>query len=207
MLKVGLTGGIACGKTYVADLLRDLGGEVTDADVVARAVVEPGQPAYSDIVKEFGREILAVDGTIDRAKLGALIFADEQLRLKLNAIVHPRVHAAQMQWMNEIAQRNPQAIAITDAALIIESGGYKRFDKIIVVHCAPEIQLERLMTRNQLSRAEAMKRIAAQMPSTEKLKYADYSIDTSGGFEATKQQVIKLYLELRKQAEFVPENP
>lgn len=207
MLKVGLTGGIACGKTYVADLLRDLGGEVTDADVVARAVVEPGQSAYPDIVKEFGREILAVDGTIDRAKLGALIFADEQLRLKLNAIVHPRVHAAQMQWMNEIAQRNPQAIAITDAALIIESGGYKRFDKIIVVHCAPEIQLERLMTRNQLSRAEAMKRIAAQMPSTEKLKHADYSIDTSGGFVATKQQVIKLYLELRKQAEFVPENP
>lgn len=207
MLKVGLTGGIACGKTYVADLLRDLGGEVTDADVVARAVVEPGQSAYSDIVKEFGREILAVDGTIDRAKLGALIFADEQLRLKLNAIVHPRVHAAQMQWMNEIAQRNPQAIAITDAALIIESGGYKRFDKIIVVHCAPEIQLERLMTRNQLSRAEAMKRIAAQMPSTEKLKHADYSIDTSGGFVATKQQVIKLYTELRKQAEFVPGNP
>ncbi len=207
MLKVGLTGGIACGKTYVADLLRDLGGEVTDADVVARAVVEPGQPAYSDIVKEFGYEILAADGTIDRAKLGALIFADEQLRLKLNAIVHPRVHAAQMQWMNEIAQRNPQAIAITDAALMIESGGYKRFDKIIVVHCASEIQLERLMTRNQLSRAEAMKRIAAQMPSTEKLKYADYSIDTSGGFAATKQQVIKLYPELRKQAEFVPGNP
>ena len=200
MLKVGLTGGIACGKTYVADLLRDLGGEVTDADVVARAVVEPGQPAYSDIVKEFGREILAVDGTIDRAKLGALIFADEQLRLKLNAIVHPRVQAAQMQWMDEIAQRKPQAIAITDAALMIESGGYKRFDKIIVVHCAPEIQLERLMTRNQLSRAEAMKRIAAQMPSTEKLKYADYLIDTSGGFVATKQQVIKLYPELRKQA-------
>ncbi len=207
MLKVGLTGGIACGKTYVADLLRDLGGEVTDADVVARAVVEPGQPAYSDIVKEFGYEILAADGTIDRAKLGALIFADEQLRLKLNAIVHPRVQAAQMQWMNEIAQRKPQAIAITDAALMIESGGYKRFDKIIVVHCAPEIQLERLMTRNQLSRAEAMKRIAAQMPSTEKLKYADYLIDTSGGFVATKQQVIKLYTELRKQAEFVPGNP
>lgn len=207
MLKVGLTGGIACGKTYVADLLRDLGGEVTDADVVARAVVEPGQPAYSDIVKEFGYEILAADGTIDRAKLGALIFADEQLRLKLNAIVHPRVQAAQMQWMDEIAQRKPQAIAITDAALMIESGGYKRFDKIIVVHCAPEIQLERLMTRNQLSRAEAMKRIAAQMPSTEKLKYADYLIDTSGGFVATKQQVIKLYTELRKQAEFVPGNP
>ena len=207
MLKVGLTGGIACGKTYVADLLRDLGGEVTDADVVARAVVEPGQPAYSDIVKEFGYEILAADGTIDRAKLGALIFADEQLRLKLNAIVHPRVQAAQMQWMNEIAQRKLQAIAITDAALMIESGGYKRFDKIIVVHCAPEIQLERLMTRNQLSRAEAMKRIAAQMPSAEKLKYADYLIDTSGGFVATKQQVIKLYTELRKQAEFVPGNP
>ncbi len=200
MLRVGLTGGIACGKTYVADLLRELGCEVIDADQVARAVVEPGQPAYDDIIKEFGHEILQTDGTIERAKLGAVIFADATQRAKLNAIVHPRVHAAQSCWMADVAQRNPAAIMVVDAALMIESGGYKRFDKLIVVHCAPEIQLARLMTRNNLPSEEAVQRIAAQMPTSEKLTYADYSIDTSDGFEVTRQQVIALHIELQKQA-------
>ncbi len=201
MLRVGLTGGIATGKTYVANLLRDLGCEVSDADVVARTIVEPGQPAYEDIVQAFGQKILHPDGTIDRAKLGAIIFADEQARLRLNAITHPRIHEVQSRWLTEVASRNPNAIAITDASLMIESGGYKRFDKIIVVYCTLEIQLERLMTRNSLPCEEAMKRIAAQMPAAEKLKYADYSVETSGGFETTDQQVRSLYLELKKQVE------
>ncbi|HEX4946198.1 MAG TPA: dephospho-CoA kinase [Blastocatellia bacterium] len=200
MLKVGLTGGIASGKTYVAELLRELGCEVTDADQVARAVVEPGQPAYEDIVKEFGPESLQADGTIDRARLSAIIFTDADKRAKMNAIVHPRIHEAQNRWMAEVAARNPAAIVVVDAALLIESGGYKRFDKIVVVHCAPDIQLARLMVRNNLSYEEAAKRIAAQMPTAEKLKYADYSIDTSGGFEPTRQQVIALYAELKIQA-------
>jgi dephospho-CoA kinase len=200
MLKVGLTGGIACGKTYVTNLLRGLGCEVTDADQIARAVVEPGQPAYNDIVEAFGAENLQSDGTIDRVKLSAIIFTDAAQRAKMNAIVHPRVHEAQSRWMAEVVARNPSAIAVVDAALMIESGGYTRFDKLVVVYCTPEIQLARLMTRNSLPYDEAIKRIAAQMPTSEKLTYADYSIDTSDGFEATRQQVIALYSELQKQA-------
>jgi dephospho-CoA kinase len=200
MLKVGLTGGIACGKTYVTNLLRDLGCEVADADQIARAVVEPGQPAYNDIVQTFGAENLQADGTIDRAKLSAIIFTDAAQRAKMNAIVHPRVHEAQAQWIAGVAERNPSAIVVVDAALMIESGGYKRFDILVVVHCTPEIQLARLMARNNLPYDEAVKRIAAQMPTSEKLTYADYSIDTSDGFEVTRQQVIALYSELQKQA-------
>lgn len=201
MLRVGLTGGIACGKTYVTEQLRKLGCEVLDADQVARAVVEPGQPAYQDIVKEFGSEALQGDGTIDRAKLSAIIFSDATQRAKMNAIVHPRIHEAQARWIAEVTERNPAAIVVVDAALMIESGGYQRFDKIVVVYCAPEIQLARLITRNNLSIEEAAQRIAAQMPTNEKLKYADYSIDTSDGFAPTDQQVIALYTELQKQRE------
>ena len=204
MLRVGLTGGIASGKTYVTEVLRELGCDILDADQVARQVVEPGQPAYHDIVREFGPENLQADGTIDRAKLGAIIFSDAAQRAKMNAIVHPRVHEAQSQWLAEVEARNPAAIAVVDAALMIESGGYKRFDKLVVVYCTPELQLARLMTRNNLSHEEAVKRIAAQMPTSEKLTYADYSIDTSGGFDVTRQQVIALYSELQKQADLRP---
>ena len=119
MLRVGLTGGIACGKTYVTEKLRALGCEVLDADQVARTVVEPGQPAYQDIVKEFGAESLQTDGTLDRAKLSAIIFSDAAQRAKMNAIVHPRVYEAQSHWMAEVAERNPAAIAVVDAALKI----------------------------------------------------------------------------------------
>ena len=200
MLRVGLTGGIACGKTYVTEKLRALGCEVLDADQVARAVVEPGQLAYQDIVKEFGPEALQTDGTLDRAKLSAIIFSDAAQRAKMNAIVHPRVHEAQSRWMAEVVARNPAAIAVVDAALMIESGGYKQFDKLVVVYCTPEIQLARLMMRNNLPLEEAARRIAAQMPTDEKLKYADYSLDTSDGFAPTDQQIIALYTELQKQA-------
>ncbi len=204
MLKLGLTGGIACGKTYVTNVLRELGCEVIDADQIARAVVEPGQPAYQDIVRVFGPENLQADGTIDRAKLSAIIFADAARRAEMNAIVHPRVHEAQRKWMEEVSARNPAAIAVVDAALMIESGGYRHFDKVIVVHCSPEIQLARLMARNSLSQEEAVKRIAAQMPTSEKLTYADYAIDTSDGFDATRLQVIALHRELQNQAGFGP---
>ena len=199
MLRVGLTGGIACGKTYVTEQLRALGCEVLEADQVARAVVEPGQRAYHEIVEAFGSGILQPDGMLDRAKLGGIIFADSERRARLNAIVHPRVYEAQTRWMAEVAARNPAAIAVVDAALMIESEGYRQFDKLVVVYCPPEIQLVRLMTRNSLPVEEAARRIAAQMPTDEKLKYADYSIDTAGGFAPTDQQVIALYTELQKQ--------
>jgi dephospho-CoA kinase len=198
MLKVGLTGGIATGKSYIVSVLREFGCAVLDADVVAREVVEPGKPAYQDIVNEFGQEILQSDGALNRSALGAIVFGDETKRLRLNAIVHPRVFEAQEVWMNDIAARDPQAIVVIDAALMIETGSYKRFDKVVVVHCRPELQLARLMERNQLPRAEAESRIAAQMSSAEKLKVADYAIDTSLGFEDTRRQVEALYASLRQ---------
>jgi dephospho-CoA kinase len=129
------------------------------------------------------------------------VFVDETKRLRLNAIVHPRVFEAQQIWMNDIAARDPHAIVVIDAALMIETGSYKRFDKIVVAHCTPELQLERLMARNQLTREQAEARIAAQMPSAEKLKVADYAIDTSLGFEDTRRQVEALYARLRQDAQ------
>ena len=200
MLKVGLTGGIAVGKSYVLGVLRELGCEVSDADTLAHQAVEPGKPAYQDIVNEFGRAVLNEDGTINRAALGGLVFTDAAKRESLNAIVHPRVFEAQAEWLAAVAARDPHAIAVLDAALMIETGSYKRFDKVVVVWCEPALQLERLMARNNLPRAQAEARIAAQMPSAEKLKYADIAINTSLGFEDTRQQVEALYAQLRALA-------
>lgn len=198
MLKVGLTGGIATGKSYVAGVLRELGCEVIDADAVAHQVIEPGQPAYDEIVAHFGRSVLSDDGKIDRAKLGAIVFADQEQRAQLNAIVHPRVYEAQTRWLAEVAARDPQAIAVIDAALMIETGSYRRFAKIVVVYCDPELQLERLMARNDLTREQAAARIAAQMPTAGKLQYADFTIDTSAGFADTRRQVEQVYAALRQ---------
>jgi dephospho-CoA kinase len=197
MLKVGLTGGIATGKSYVVSVLRELGCEVTDADSIAHQVIEPGRPAYHDIVSHFGAAVLNDDGAINRAALGAIVFADKAQREKLNSIVHPRVYEAQAEWLAEVARRAPDAIAVIDAALMIETGSYRRFDKLIVVYCDPELQLRRLMERSNLAREQAMARISAQAPSAEKLKFADYSINTSNGFEDTRRQVEELYGELR----------
>jgi dephospho-CoA kinase len=201
MLSVGLTGGIATGKSHVAELLRELGCEVMDADLIAHQAIEPGQPAYREIVNEFGRGVVDENGTIDRARLGAVVFADPSRLKRLNAIVHPRVIEAQERWLAGLAARSPGAIAVVDAALLIEAGAHRRFNKLVVVFCRPELQLERLMTRNRLTREEAMARIAAQMPMAEKLKYADYTINTSGRFVDTRQQVERLYTELRRQQE------
>ena len=201
MLSVGLSGGIATGKSHVAELLRELGCEVMDADLIAHQAIEPGQPAYREIVNEFGRGVVDENGTIDRARLGAVVFADPSRLKRLNAIVHPRVIEAQERWLAGLAARSPGAIAVVDAALLIEAGAHRRFNKLVVVFCRPELQLERLMTRNRLTREEAMARIAAQMPMAEKLKYADYTINTSGRFVDTRQQVERLYTELRRQQE------
>jgi dephospho-CoA kinase len=201
MLKVGLTGGIATGKSYVVSVLRELGAEVIDADTVAHQAIEPGRPAYHDIVNEFGRAVLNEDGTINRAALGGIVFADQTKRERLNAIVHPRVFEAQAEWFAAVAARNPQAVAVFDAALMIETGSYKRFDKVVVIYCEPQLQIERLMARNNLSREQAEARINAQMPSVEKLKYADFTINTSFGFEDTRRQTETLYAELKRLAQ------
>jgi dephospho-CoA kinase len=196
MLKVGLTGSIAVGKSYVLSVLQELGCVVFDADRVAHSVMEPGLPAYEDIVAEFGADVLSENGAIDRPKLGAIVFSDEARRRRLNEIVHPRVIAEQDRLMREAEARNPGGIAVIDAALMIESGGHKRFDKLIVVFCDPEIQIERLMKRNAISREDAERRIAAQMSSDQKRSYADYEVDTSGMFEDTRRRVVEIYHEL-----------
>lgn len=200
MLKAGLTGGIATGKSFILSVLRELGCEVTDADRVAHEVMEPGRPAFDEIVAHFGPGVIGADGRLDRARIGEIVFADPAERERLNAIVHPRVYEAQSLWFAEIERRNPDAIAVVDAALMIETGSFRRFDKLIVAWCRPELQLQRLMERNSLTEEQARARIGAQMPSSEKLKYADYAIDTSNGFEDTRRQVEAVHAELRKQS-------
>ena len=197
MLRVGLTGSIAVGKSFVLEVLRELGARTLDADQIARECVEPGAPGLSAVLGEFGDGVLAADGSLDRMKLGAIIFSDEARRQRLNSILHPFIIARQDEVIRQWDAETPEAIAVIDAALMIESGGYKRFDKLIVVHCQPEIQLQRLMKRNHLSRAEAALRIKSQMPQEEKMKYADYLIDTSGEFENTRSQVEELWRKLR----------
>lgn len=200
MLKVGLTGSIAVGKSFVVSVFKELGCVVFDADQIAHQCMEPGRPAYKDLVEEFGAGILSESGAIDRARLGAIVFQDEARRRRLNEIVHPRVKEEQDRLLQEAAAADPDGIAIVDAALIIESGGYKRFDKLVVVFCDPEIQVERLMARNKIEREDAERRIRAQMSSDEKRRYADFEIDTSGGFEDTRRRTIEVYNELRRAA-------
>ena len=196
MLRVGLTGSIGVGKSYVAAIFVELGCHVLDADLTAREVVMPGTPGLEALTESFGKEILNADGTLDRKRLGAQIFADENQRQRLNHILHPFIIARQDEILRNWEAQDPNGIGIVDAALMIESGGYKRFDKLIVVHCRPEVQLERLMLRDKLSRDEALRRINSQMPQHEKQKFADYLIDTSDGFEPTRAQTIRVHQNL-----------
>ena len=196
MLKVGLTGSIAVGKSFVLGVLAELGCYVLDADATARKVVAPGTPGMKAVVDAFGDDILNSDRTLDRAKLGAIVFADEPKRLQLNSILHPFIITAQDEQMREWEREDPQGIAVVDAALMIESGGYRRFDKLVVVHCRPEVQLERLMARDGLSRGDAEQRIGAQMAQEEKKTYAAFLIDTSEGFGSTRRQTEKVFQKL-----------
>ena len=197
MLKVGLTGSIAVGKSFVLRTLAELGCHVIDADEIARLVVAPDTPGLELVAEAFGPEILRSDGALDRPKLGAIIFSDADKRAQLNSILHPLIIAAQDERIRQLESADPEGIVVIDAALMIESGGYRRLDKLIVVHCRPEIQLQRLMARDQLSLEIAQQRIASQMPQAEKIKFADYLIDTSGGFEATRSQAVELFQQLK----------
>ena len=199
MLRVRLTGSIGVGKSFVGSVFVELGCRLLDADATAREVVLPGTAGLAAVVKEFGPEVLQTDGTLDRKQLGAVVFGDEQKRRRLNAILHPRIIEKQDQILQQWESEEPNGIGIVDAALMIESGGYKRFDKLIVVHCRPEVQLERLMLRDGLSCDEAQKRIDSQMPQEEKQRYADYLIDTSDGFELTRQRTKAVYDQLVKR--------
>jgi len=196
MLRVGLTGSIGVGKSFVTSIFAELGCHVLDADQTAREVVMPGAPGLNAITTEFGEEILNADGTLNRKQLGAVVFADETRRQRLNHILHPFIIARQDEIMRAWEREDPNGIGLIDAALMIESGGYQRFDKLIVVHCRPEVQLERLMLRDKLSREEAQRRIDSQMSQEEKQKFADYLIDTSDGFESTRAQSVEIYNQL-----------
>lgn len=197
MLKVGLTGSIAVGKSFVCDCLRGLGCYVLDADQTAREVVARGTDGLAEIIKHFGNGILQPDGELERKKLGAIVFADKAKRELLNSIVHPRVIEAQDNWLRSVVIQHPNDIAVVDAALMVESGGYKRFDKLIVVWCEPEIQLARLLDRDNLSEHAAKMRITAQMPQEEKKRFADYLIDTSSGFDNTRRQTVQVVEQMR----------
>ena len=180
-------------------MFSDLGCHVLDADDAAREVVAAGSAGLKDVVAEFGNEILRDDGTLDRSKLGTLVFENAEKRAALNSILHPYIIAQQDRRLRELEVKDSAGIGVVDAALMIESGGYKRFDKLIVVYCRPEVQIQRVMVRNKLSREDAERRISAQMSQEEKKKFADYLIDTSDGFEAARKRTEEVYRELTKE--------
>lgn len=198
MISVGLTGSIAVGKTFVCNVLRELGCYVLDADLTAREVVEKGSPVLAELVEAFGDSILLADGSLDRKRLGSLVFGDKEKLASLNSIVHPPVIERQTEWLREIEAEDADAIAVIDAALMIESGNYKRFDKLIVVWCEPDIQFARLKNRDKLSDEEARRRIASQMPQDEKKKFADILIDTSGTPDETRRRTAEVFDELSR---------
>ena len=194
-LLVGLTGGIATGKSTVSELFRALGCVVIDADVLARDVVEPGAPAYAAIVAEFGPGILQPDGTLDRRKLGAIVFAEPEKRKRLEAITHPRIRERFAQRLQELVAREFAGIVLFDAPVMIESGNYRTMDRLVVVVTDAATQRARALERDG-DREEIERRIASQMPLAEKARLADYVIDNSGGREATIAEVRRVHAAL-----------
>ncbi len=207
MLKIGLTGGIASGKSAVGEMFVRLGARLIQSDDVARELMRPGQKAYSEVVERFGRDILNSDGSINRSRLAESAFgasgqSDPRVK-ELNAIVHPAVIAKEDEWMTEIGRRDPAAIVIVEAALILESSARDRFDRLIVVTCHPEQRIARYARRHGLSeeaaRAEVTRRMAAQLPDEEKIKAADFVIDNSGPLDATEIEVKKIFSKLNAE--------
>jgi dephospho-CoA kinase len=199
VIVAGLTGGIATGKSLVGSMLRDEGIPVFDADQTARDIVEPGKPAWEDIVKTFGEGVLAADRTLDRAKLAAIVFSDAEKRKALEAITHPRIREAIAKNILDVAMKGGD-VAVVDAALMIETGWAKDFAGVIVVDVPADVQLARLKARDKVAEADAKKRIAAQMPLAEKRKHATWVIENSGTKEETRAQVKALAAALREKA-------
>jgi dephospho-CoA kinase len=197
MLRVGLTGGLASGKSFVGHALAELGCFLIQADEIGRQVQEPGGEAYDEIVRAFGTGMLNADGTLDRRKLAALVFHDPEQLKRLNSIVHPPVILRRKAMEDEYARAHPDGIAVTEAAILIETGSYREFDRLIVAVCSAEQQVERAMSRGHLTREEVLDRMNRQMPLDEKVKYADYIIDTSGPKEHTLAQTRAVYESLR----------
>jgi dephospho-CoA kinase len=190
MRKIGLTGGIASGKSTVAAMLRELGFDVIFADEISRGLLDPGQAAYEEVIREFGSEIVRADGTLDRKKIAAIVFGDRGKLERLNGIIHPRVEAEMLKQFGEL-EREGRTVAFVEAALLVEAGYLKNLDGLVVVWCRPEQQTERLLARG-MTEEEARARIGAQMAVKEKLKLATERIDCSGSIEETRRQVGEL---------------
>ncbi|KAF8227086.1 CoaE-domain-containing protein [Tricholoma matsutake] len=197
MLVIGLTGGIATGKSTVSELLKAREIPIIDADVLARLVVLPGTPALAKIVDVFGNDILFPDGTLDRKKLGRIVFVDEAKRKKLNAIVHPAVRRA-MLWKILHGWITGARFCVMDVPLLVEGGLWRYVGKVVVVYCSPEIQLQRLMQRDNSSKEDASARLNSQLPITEKVAYADMIIDNSGSLQELETQVNNLVKKVEK---------
>jgi dephospho-CoA kinase len=201
MLKVALTGGIATGKSYVRGRLAALGAPTLDADRLAREAVAPGSPGFHAVVARFGSDVVAPDGTLDRARLAAIVFADEAARHDLEAIVHPVVYANIEAWLAALAAQAPAPpLAVVDIPLLFETGRAGAFDAVVVVACAPALQVARVIARDGATEAEARRRLAAQWPIEEKVRRADLVIRTDGSFEDTDRQVQEVYAALLRRA-------
>lgn len=202
MLKVGLTGGLACGKSFVGEALASYGCLLIQADELGHQVLAPGGEAYADVVREFGGEILTTAGEIDRRALAARVFGAPEKLSRLNAIVHPPVVRRETELISIFARIHPEGIAVVEAAILIETGSYKRFDRMILVTCREEQQIERAMRRSGAVLEDVLARIGRQMPLAEKQKYADFVIDTSGEKEETLRQTRAVFDALCDQAAF-----
>lgn len=197
MIRAGLTGGLACGKSFVSRVFEDLGCHVVRADQLGREVLLKHGEAYQPVVDLFGREVLDEDGNIDRKKLAAVVFSAPERLAKLNAIVHPAVIRREEEFLRQAELSDPSGIGIVEAAILIETGSHHRFDKLIVVVCTPEQQMERALRRDGSTPDEVRARLSRQMPVEEKRRYADYIIDTSGTKESTVEQTTEVYKALR----------
>jgi dephospho-CoA kinase len=212
LLKVGLTGGIASGKSAVGEMFVALGAHLVQADRIAHELMRPGQPVYNEVVRHFGGGILNPDLSVNRSKLAEAAFGSAKSSSsripsrveELNRIVHPAVIRSQEEWMEEMGRQDPRAIAIVEAALIIEAGAAKSFDRLIVVTCSDEQRIARFAARQKLTldaaRKEVERRMAAQLPEAEKIKAADYVIDNSGPLDQTRERVREVWQELRSEA-------
>jgi dephospho-CoA kinase len=197
MLRVGLTGGLASGKSFVGLTLKALGCHLIKADELGHQVLMPGGSAYQEVVREFGGDILAPDGTIDRRKLASEVFDYPERLARLNGIVHPPVIKMEERMIAAAEAKDPGGIAVVEAAILIETGSHKRFQKLILAVCGDEEQIERAMRRDRMTRAEALARLRRQMPLEEKRRYADYIVDTSGTKENTAAHTREVYITLR----------
>lgn len=198
MLKVGLTGGLACGKTFVGQALRDSGCHLIEADQLGHEVISPDGEAYAGVVREFGRGILNTDGSIDRKRLAAEVFGKPDRLAALNRLVHPHVFRREAKLIEQFAKTDPRGIVVVEAAILIEAGSYKNYDRLILVECDEQQQIERAVKRDHAERAEVLARLSRQMPIAEKRKFADYVIDTSGSKEETLRRVREVYDSLRR---------